>query len=386
MTGRRHRIAWWSLTAIFGAGLAGSLILGLQLDASSSILFAFIAYGAVGALVAYRRPGNVIGWVFLGVGALTGLFMLAQSAVDLALEQTSSMPWWGLFGVWYLTWFWFPLIFLCTTFTVLNYPEGLPSTRWRPVSWLAIISVVAMTVMTAFSPEMSVDTDGSGPFVANPIAPGFLDGWKVLGSVPFTVAALIAVGCGVAAAVSVVVRARRATGVERLQLRWFAFSVALFLPLFVISHGESFLGQLPVSIGLALIPISCGIAILRYRLYEIDRIVSRTTSYVLVIGVLVLVYTLVVTAIGLLLPKMSNLAVAAATLVAAALFRPLLSRVKVAVDRRFNRSRYDARITADEFAQRLRDGSDTDAVEADLVSSVTRAMEPSQVSLWIRQP
>jgi hypothetical protein len=384
MTGRRHRIAWWTLTGVFVAGLAGSLIAGPHLNASSSILLAFIAYGVVGALIASRRPGNVIGWVFLGIGALTGLFVIAQSAVDRALAQDGSMPWWGLLSVWFLTWFWFPLIFLCTTFTVLNYPEGLPSPRWRPVSWLAIFSVTAMTALTALSPEMSVDTDGNGPFVANPIAPTFLGDWKPVGSIPFAVAALLAVGCGLAAGVSVVVRARRATGVERLQLRWFAFAVALFVPLFLVSHGESFVGQLPITLGLAFIPISCGIAILRYRLYEIDRIVSRTTSYVLVIGVLLLVYISVVTAVSQLLPKSNDLAVAAATFAAAAVFRPVLSRVKSVVDRRFNRSRYDAQHTVDAFASRLRDGVDPDLVADDLIAVVGGTVQPASVLLWLR--
>jgi peptidoglycan/LPS O-acetylase OafA/YrhL len=185
-----------------------------------------------------------------------------------------------------------------------------------------------------------------------------------------------------------VVRFRRGSELERAQLKWLILAgvasvVFLMLP---FDHGNGDWVDILGGLVWALLPISVGVAILRYRLYEIDRIISRTVTYTAVIVMIVAVYFVVVGSISVLLPEAGAPAVAAATLAAAALFRPLLSRVKVAVDRRFNRSRYDARIAADEFAQRVRDDTDTDGVEADLVSSVTRAMEPSLVSLWVRHP
>ena len=385
MTGRRHRVIWWILTVVFVVGLSVSMVVGaVTADGTWTLVPAFVAYGAVGALITARREGNVIGWVFLSIGALAGLLGLASMAVESAAAHVGVVPWWGVLGAWYYSWFWFPLIFLCTTFTVLNFPDGLPSPRWRPVQWLAIASVAAMTVMAALSPTLLLSTDGSGASVDNPLAPAVLDDWQPVGSVPFAAAALLSVGCGLAAAVSVVIRARRATGVERLQLRWFAFSVALFVPLLLLTGDGSLLRQLPLAFGLAFVPVSCGVAILRYRLYDIDRIISRTTAYVVVTGVLVAVYATVVAALGQLLPGSSSLTVAAATLAAAALFRPVLARVQASVDRRFNRSRYDSQQTVEAFAVRLREAVDPELVSAELLGVIDGTVAPAHASLWLR--
>ncbi|HVQ89130.1 MAG TPA: hypothetical protein VMT88_13225 [Actinomycetes bacterium] len=385
MSGNRHRIAWWTLTSLFVIGLTVPSVVQPTFDGSSSIFIAFVAYGCVGSVVALRRPANPIGWVFLGIGALAGLTQAALSSVDLARAQGEPIALWGLLGAWFLSWLWFPLIFLCTTFTVLNYPEGLPSSRWQPVQRIAIVSVVVMTTLAALSPTVSLDVDGKGPFVDNPLSPAFMAQLKPIGVPIFAIAALAAVGCGFAAVASVVVRARRATGVERQQLHWFAFAVVLAIPAFMASSSDTFVGQLPFSIGLAFVPISCGIAILRYHLYDIDQIISRTTSYALVTALLLLVYVGVVAAAGWLLPVSDSLAVAAATLTAAALIRPVLSRVQAVVDRRFNRSRYDAELVVQEFGSRLRDEVDPDEVSADLVSVLERTLQPDGATVWVRE-
>lgn len=381
MNNHRHRIAWWLLTGTFVAGLT-TFPFGSLLDATSVVLPAFAAYGLVGALVAARRSANVIGWVFLSIGALTGLLGIAALAVDSASSHPGQVAWWGVLGAWYYVWFWFPLIFLATTFTVLNYPDGLPSIRWRVVQWLAAFSVGMMTLIAALSPTLPLSLTAPEPTVGNPFAPTLLGAWNPVGSVPFAAAALVAVACGLAAGVSVVIRARRATGVERLQLRWFAFAVALFVPC-LLASSSSLLGELIFAVGLALVPISCGIAILRFHLYDIDRIISRTASYALVTGVLLVVYVAVVAGVSGLFSEADSLAVAAATLAAAAVFRPVLSRVQLVVDRRFNRSRYDAQRTVDAFAVRLRDEVDPELVGTDLLRVLDQTVEPTSASLWL---
>jgi hypothetical protein len=304
------------------------------------------------------------------------------------LEVSPPVPWYAVLGAWAQNWLWYPLFGLATTFTVLLYPSGLPSRRWRPVLATAIVSIAAIVAMGALAPTLQVGD--TGPTVDNPLSfgwlPSFADGE---GSPLFVAATLVGLlGCSLAAVVSAVIRYRRAAGVERLQLRWFAFAVVTVVVAEVVSNlplpAAPVLPNVVADAALCLVPISCGVAILRYRLYDIDRVISRTTSYALVTGLLLACYAVVVTLVPRLLPVSSSFAVAAATLAAAAAARPLLRRVRVAVDRRFNRARVDAERTVQAFGTRLRDEVDPGQVVRELVGATHATMQPATVGVWLR--
>ena len=196
--------------------------------------------------------------------------------------------------------------------------------------------------------------------------------------------------CVIVAAIGLVLRFRRARGVERQQLRWFALAATLSAIAIVMdmvlgeAYGNSDFANAFVPLTMAFIPIACGIAITRHGLYEIDRILSRTLSYALVTGVVVATYALVVTSVSRLAPESNTLAVAGATLAAAAIFRPVLRRVQDVVDRRFNRARFDSAQEVDAFAARLRDSVDADATAADLRETVERTLAPGSIAVWTR--
>lgn len=390
---RLLRVFWWVMVAL---SLGGALFAGpMKAELENPFFVVPVASSAfVGAVLSRRRPENPVGWVFLGVGALAGVLLVAVVLNSWGTSSPGAVPWWGVAAAWVAGWAWYPLLYLMTIPTLLLFPSGLLSPRWRIALWLPVAALLCATAMAATAPFIVVEYGDSGDIlreVTNPLSPGFMAGSDAPEDSSFFQFLMLFFVAGLIAAIlSTGIRIKRAQGVERLQMRWFGFSVAMFVPLIGIEarFGDSGMLWMLVleAMVVAAVPVSCGIAILRYRLYEIDRIISRTVTYAAVIVMIVVVYLVVVGSLSLVLPETGAPAVAAATLAAAALFRPLLSRVKVAVDRRFNRSRYDARIAADEFAQRLRQGSDTDEVEADLVSSVTRALEPSRVAVWIRQP
>jgi len=375
------------LTAYLASGWLGFLntptVGWAEVFATLAQGFAMVGVGVVGWLIASRRPQNPIGWIYLGCWLGGGALALANTYGRWATVTRPGAPV-GETAVWLMNWAFVPVIGTLVTYPLLLFPDGhLPTPRWRKVAWATGAVIVLWSVSFALSGADYTDAQSrsaANPYTSDSIV-GFFDISKVVLAVTFV--ALV-----IAMVVSLVVRFRRGSELERAQLKWLILAgVASVLFLMLPSdHGNGDWVDILGGLVWALLPISVGIAILRYRLYEIDRIISRTVTYTAVIVILVGVYLAIVGSLSVVLPENGAPAVAAATLAAAALFRPLLSLVKVRVDRRFNRSRYDARITADEFAQRVRDGSDTDAVEADLVSSVTRAMEPSQVSLWIRQP
>jgi hypothetical protein len=196
--------------------------------------------------------------------------------------------------------------------------------------------------------------------------------------------------CAIAGIVALVVRYRRGTPDERHQIKWMLFASGFYAFGFVGSLAPGMLGHnIPILedfgvLGLVLVPVAAAIAVLKYRLYEIDRLISRTLSYAIVTGLLIGVYVGLVTLATKVLPFSSPLAVAASTLAAAALFNPLRKRVQRLVDHRFNRARYDAEATVAAFAQRVRDDVDLDAVSSEFVRAVQASVEPAHVSLWLR--
>ncbi len=287
-------------------------------------------------VVTGHRPQNPVGWVFLGAGAVQGFAWLALSLSARETSSAESPPTTAnLLDVAANVTF-APTMLLFTLFTVLLYPEGLLSPRWRPVLWATAMATVVIVVGTALAGKVKL----AGVNVTNPY------GSEVWSGRLFGVASAVITLCMVLAVLSVILRIRRSVGVERAQMRWFAFAVALVLvvfTLFLVVPGfeQSPIGEVALFAALACVPLSCGAAIMRYRLYEIDQIISRTLSYSLVTGTLLALYFVVVTTVTQLLPETADsYSVAAATLAAAAVFRPLLSRVQGVVDRRFNRSSY----------------------------------------------
>jgi hypothetical protein len=347
---------------------------------------AFTAFMVVGAVIVAHRPRNAIGWIFSAIGLLAATGMLAMEYAAYAyVTRPGSLPG-AILAAWY-NWWWDPMLGLILVFTPLLFPTGrLLSARWRPVAVVAAVAGGAIVVLNVLQP--SITLQNRNVTVRNPIG---VAGVQELedGAVGAVLFAMVVVCC-VAAVVSVVLRFRRSRGVERQQLKWFTFAAALVIPcqlatdyLFPSSH----FGSVVFGLAVAFVPIAAGMAILRYRLYDIDRLINRTLVYGLLTALLGVVYAGCVFGLRQLLNPVSgesSLAVASSTLVVAALFRPVRHRVQAVVDRRFNRRRYDAARTVEGFSGRLRDQIDLDTLATELLAVVDQRMQPTTVSLWLR--
>jgi hypothetical protein len=390
----------WGLWALAMLGLAAAAWLDhllrrsgrpelAQLDAGAvPMVLATVGAATAGAVLASRRPRHPVGWLLLAFGLLAqaltsaaegyaryGLLVrpgaLPAASHLAALASASFIPGLG-----------------CIGFILLLTPTGsLPSPRWRWFAWLAAAVPAAFVVSWLLGMPQS-EPDSPLGAVRNPFAiPGLAGPLQVVYGVASPVTALTMV----AAAGSLVLRFRRARGVERQQLRWLTFAAAL-APLAVLVTAAGILtDQLTVAgwaIGLylALLPLAIGAAILRYRLYDIDRIISRTLAYALLTLLLGLGYAAVVLGLGQLLGRQSSLVVAAATLAVAALFQQARRRIQAAVDHRFDRRRYDAARTIAAFSARLRQEVDLDALTGELLTVVQETMQPTRASLWLRPP
>jgi hypothetical protein len=388
----------WALWALTLLGLAATLWLdGLLRQAGYPELAilgggnAILAVGAVsaatvGALVAGRRPRHLVGWLLLALG-------LANAAAGFAFSYTryglvarpGALP-----AADYLAGFANSGVFLylaCAGFVLLLTPTGsLPSPRWR---WWARTEAAALAVAFVSLLLHPMPLYPEYPQIGNPLGVAALADGPLAAAFPLG-ALLILAGLPVGAG-SLLSRFRRARGLERLQLRWLAVggvlaALALVVALIalVVESGDGPVLQTAVGVSILVLPLATGAAILRYRLYDLDRIVSRTLAYGLLTVVLGLGYAGVVLGLGRLLPQGSSLAVATATLAVAALFQPARRRVQTAVDRRFNRRRHDAGRTIAAFSGRLRDQVDLDTLTGELLAVVDQTMQPTRASLWLR--
>jgi hypothetical protein len=338
----------------------------------------------VGALVVVHRPGNAIGWIFSASALLAFTGQLADQ-YGLYAYATRPEPLPGMtLAVWYGSWPWWLVLALALVFTPLLFPTGrLLSARWRPVAWLAGVITAVLTALTALQPNLAIDT---GQVIANPIgvaAAGNLVKSPVGSALSILLPVLAAIAFG-----SLVLRFRRSRGEERQQLKWFTYAATL-VPLALA--GEILpapVGDLIYAIPIVVLPVAAGLAILRYRLYDIDRLINRTLVYGLLTAVLAAVYAAVVLVLvqvsGGIATKPPSWAVAGATLAAAALFQPVRRRIQAVVDRRFNRHKYNTTKTIEAFSTRLRDQIDLDSLSTELLAVVDQTMEPTQVSLWLR--
>jgi hypothetical protein len=384
-------VAWlaWALCAVcvtltilalvFGARNYDSLAVFLTEVGPGALLA--VSFPVVGALIATHRPRNPIGWIFCTVGVSQSLVTFTYEYGTNALRAAPGVAPGGPLAIWLGQWIWAPGIGLLLTFVPLLFPDGrLPSRRWRPVAWLSamLIALICVVIAAVLWPRRG---------------PALLDATdqELFGAGSAVVVSLfwLMVVCGLACVTAPFVRFRRARGIERQQLKWLAFASAMTILGFVATQVASSLRQGLVLLSLPLvpsIPAAAGVAILRYRLYEIDRIINRTLVYGALTAVLGLGYAAVVLGLGQLLPQDSSLVVAAATLAVAGVFQPARRRIQAAVDRRFNRRRYDAAQTIAAFSARLREEIDLDTLSAELVAVVNHTMEPTQVSLWLRPP
>ncbi len=352
----------------------------------------FVAFATVGALVASRWPKNAIGWVFCWLGLSFSLGSASEEYALYALvTEAGSLP--GAEGMLWLTGlFGGPIVFALFALVFLLFPDGrLPSRRWRPVVWLELVAVVCL-VAFAFEPG---PLDNLGLVrVSNPF--GIRGATALLGALG-GVGIFVTLAVAVAGVISLVVRFRGARGVERQQIKWFAFSGVVFCLVFAAGPFLWTLPQSPATAwiwpvlflaGASTIPVAIGIAILRHRLYDIDILINRTLVYGPLTATLALLY--LGSMVGLqatlraLTGQESTLAVVASTLVIAALFNPLRRRVQGFVDSRFYRRKYDAAKTLAAFNARLREETDLEALSGDLVGVASATMQPEHVSLWLR--
>ncbi len=335
---------------------------------------------AVGTVVAARVPSNPIGWLLL---ATAGFFLVQFPVAALGERLFDSRPTAAAWLLWYGadredTWTWFPPLWLLFTQVLLHFPDGrLPSPGWRAFRWFTWFTLGYGTlVLAAIRTEVAPGVPSPAGLVSN--------------ESPLVGLALLALLASVlGSAWSLVRRYRRSAGEVREQIRWVTFAVAVVITIYALSLSwAAFDYEAPwfwsiVAASYSLIPLSIGIAVLKYRLWDIDRIVSRTVAYGLVTVTVLGVYALVVTTAARLLPASNTLAVALGTLAAAAVSRPLLARVQRAVDRRFDRARFDATREAEAFAARLSSTLDPDQVAADLHAVLDRTLAPRTMGAWV---
>jgi hypothetical protein len=379
-----RRLPW----LVLGAWLAVSIaVLPLAADGFAAVVtLALGGFAFVGAMVASRQPRNAIGWILLAIALLFSLSNMVEALATRAAHPADAVMWlddW-LSDVWIaLVGVWIPLLF----------PNGhLPSKAWRPVAWFGT-AVFALGVLSRAFGAHELDTSAPGhhdnPF-ALPGAAGDALGALI---VPATAAYAPAV---IGAMAGMVVRLRRSRGVERQQLKWFAYVASLMVVALMLAAlglaaqhsavgaavGNAAWGSFLILVVFGL-PLALGASILRHRLYDIDVVINRTLVYGALTATLGATYLGLVLLIGLTVGR-SNAAIAISTLAVAALFRPLRSRIQAAVDRRFYRRRYDAAQTLESFGARLRDELDLDALGSDLRGVVQDTVQPAHVTLWLR--
>ena len=380
----------WVLWAAAVSLIVGALVLGLAnrpevpfFDAPLMIIPP--TFATLGALIVSRRPGNVMGWIFLTTGILGGVQIFCGQYATVALAPDGPALPGGALAAWFtlLAQNSFPVSIL---FLVLLFPDGgLPSRRWRPLAWTMGVFLAATLVVGALSP---------GPFPEFPSAsnPFGIEGAKSSRSV-LTAGGLGGLACVIATLLSLTLRFYFSRGEERLQLKWFTYAavVGLSTPLLLSSLAPAafnVLGQLAWTLAFLSLPVSAGFAILKYRLYEIDLIINRTLVYAPLTAMLILVYVggvvVLQYAFRALTGSGSQLAVVASTLLIAALFNPMRRRVQNFIDHLFYRRKYDAAKTLEAFSAKLRDETDMDTLNSELLSTVHETVQPEHVSLWLR--
>jgi hypothetical protein len=342
-----------------------------------------VTFTWVGAAVVWRRPRNAIGWVLLSVGMVAATqVLLAEYAIFGIVGRPSPLTG-AVFAAWLVSWVWVLEVTLVAVFLLLLFPDGhFLSPRWRGLAWLGGVSAA----IAAFGLAFNAGPLNNAPYTPNPYA--------LFGDADISVFLWAMAGLGIAgvgAAASLLLRYRRSRGTERQQLKWLAVeAIALSIAVIVgtFEQNNKWASVFLIS-AIALAPVMIGVAVLRYRLYDIDVLINRALVYGVTTGAIGVAFFAGIVVLQAALRPItggSELAVAASTLICFALFQPVRRRVQSGVDQRFYRSRYDASRTLDLFASRLAGEVDLDAVGAELAKAVTQTVRPAHVSLWLRKP
>lgn len=395
MSTPRSRVLAWALFGIF-VGVSAAWVSVAALNGESvveNIVYsvAYATFGVIGLLIASRRPENSLGWIFLAIGIGANAGNGASAYAEYALvTHPGSLPladWAALVGE-----FLWPTAITSILLLLVLFPAGRPDSAFqRGLLWLALAGIAALNVGGfLLKPHRIPVADGVA--VDNPA--GLEDTARFLAPLEFA-GALIPI-VAILAIVALIVQARRSHGVERQQLKWFGYSaLAMVVTNFVLFNLIQVLfpslrggsGDIVFIAGFSFIPLGTGVAILKYRLYDLERIVNKTLVYGALTAVLAAAYLGLVVLLQTLvepLTRESDLAVAGSTLAVAAMFRPLRARLQAFIDHRFYRRRYDAQATVENFASRLRDEVDLGSLSDDLVRTVADVMQPTHAYLWLR--
>ena len=401
------RVAGWLIVPLYVAGNCAFYLLrrgaglgnGTNLldDVEGAVLnVGFGAFAVVGALLAAKRSTNPIGWIMAAIALMVSIFNAGGAYATYVMVTRGQPDALAVVGAWTANCYWFVMLALSLFYLPMLFPDGhLPSRRWLPVAVLAGIAASGFVLPRAFMDTLPLN-EAPGYRIDNPIG---IEGLGSVENLPLFGVLLngLLVIAFVGAAASVVVRFRRSRGVERLQMKWFVYVTVVFVggsiltSVIGVATGLRWLEQFSFvlsMVALVGLPIAVGIAIFRYRLYEIDVVINRTLVYGPLTALLVLFYLAGVVSLQYVFRALtgqeSQIAIVASTLVIAALFTPLRRRIQSFIDRRFYRRKYDARKTLEVFSAKLRDKTDLEALNNDLVGVVRETMQPAHVSLWLR--
>ena len=381
-------IAWISWMLSIALVIAGSLLWSgsALIAAGAEMTVSGFAYATVALVLALKRPDNPFHWVL----RVIGLSLVGLSPALAYSRHPGADPELLVASFWLSGWLYLPGVVTALTLLPLLFPNGRPpSRRWSPVLWFALVLSFVGTAAEMFAPG---PLTGSVPPIDNPLGIGGLVGDAMTRAL--VVFPLLLLACVVLSCAAFVARFRRSRGLERAQLKWFAYVVAIMAIAFALTLALGVLGWRirfftdVYLLALGALPIAIAVAILRHRLYDIDILINRTLVYGATSATIAATFFLGILALTQVLRPLttgSELAVAASTLVSFALFQPIRRRVQDAVDGRFDRSRYDASRTLDAFADQLRDEVDLDTLQADLISAVRQTMAPAHASLWLRE-
>jgi hypothetical protein len=387
---RTRTTAAWSLwLAAFGCCAAGlvatlaatrPLTFAVLVDGAIRALVYPLGYATVGLVLTLRRPANPIGWLFAAAGLVWSIGIPGDVWVTQLVAEHRPLPLAAKVAAVVGEFNWAPATVLGIILPALLVPDGrLRSRRWRPVAVTAVAAGTAALVGSVLAPAQLEDNPIANPFGLSGPAGDVAAALSAAGTLVWAASLVLSLAC-------LVLRFRSSAGVERQQMRWVAAGAAAAVAGLIAGAAVQQGSLLPRILYSAVlfVPVAVAVAVLRYRLWDLDRLVSRTVTYALVTALLVVPYLLIVPAAGRLAQGSGSLAVAAATLAAAAAFAPLRRRVQGLVDRRFNRRRYDAARTVESFTVRLRDQVDLDALCTELLTVVDRTVQPVGASLWLR--
>jgi hypothetical protein len=389
MEGRTAARLAWSLWGIFGLLGATGLIFqrfnGAIRWRDIALGLALASYPTVGVLITSRQPRNAIGWMFCAFGlGLAAHFFLRECAIYAVVTEPGSIPGGALMAS-VSSWLPIPTYVVGATFFPLLFPDGhVPSPEWRALPWVVGIHLTIVILGAALFPG---EVDGFRG-VDNPLGVEIVGNMQDLLWFLFVLIFPVAVICWGA----LMDRFGRSRGVERQQLKWFAFAIGAAIPLMIPAVNDVLGTGWPIFLafaGLIIPPVAVANAMLKYRLYEIDLIINRTLVYGVLTAVLALVYLGGVVGVGGLVrgitgQERNTLVVAASTLAVAGLFRPARNRIQGFIDRRFYRSKYDAQQTIADFSAKMRDEIDLTSLTSEMAAAVNDTVQPTHVSLWLK--